>query len=196
MYGFKICVNCQMCPLKSNTKFWTHTPLYRHFKWSGLKFPETFDNSLPSIRKLGMQDKCHCCKLRFVYSLYFLGHKHSKRQYLQVRGIWNAISTADPVVTWRKPTKTIGFVILIPGILLRRQIPRLTSITRCSMVRTGAARGPGPSATWSCRNNLSQWERSFHWKLRCHWLEFLRQRQIAVVRQGPVAWNTLTTKKV
>ena len=47
---------------------------------------------------------------------------------------------------------------------------------------------PGPcltTATWRCRKNFSQWERSFHWKLRCHWLEFLRQRQIAVVRQGP-----------
>ena len=33
--------------------------------------------------------------------------------------------------------------------------------------------------------NFSQWECSFHWKLRCHWLEFLRQGQIAVVRQGP-----------
>ena len=35
------------------------------------------------------------------------------------------------------------------------------------------------------RKNFSQWERSFHWKLRCHWLEFLQQRQIAVVRQDP-----------
>ena len=47
---------------------------------------------------------------------------------------------------------------------------------------------PGPcltTATWRCRKNFSQWECSFLWKLRCHWLEFLRQRQIAVVRQGP-----------
>ena len=47
---------------------------------------------------------------------------------------------------------------------------------------------PGPcltTATWRCRKNFSQWECSFHWKLRYHWLEFLRQRQIAVVRQGP-----------
>ena len=47
---------------------------------------------------------------------------------------------------------------------------------------------PGPSlttATWRCRKNFSQWECSFHWKLCCHWLEFLRQRQIAVVGQGP-----------
>ena len=49
--------------------------------------------------------------------------------------------------------------------------------------------GPEPcltTATWRCRKNFSQWECSFHWKLRCHWLEFLRQRQIAVVRQGSV----------
>ena len=47
---------------------------------------------------------------------------------------------------------------------------------------------PGPcltTAIWRCRNNFSQWECSFHWKLRGHWLEFLRQRQITVARQGP-----------
>ena len=43
------------------------------------------------------------------------------------------------------------------------------------------------TATWCSHKNFSQWECSFHWKLRCHWLEFLWQRQIAVVRQGPVA---------
>ena len=48
--------------------------------------------------------------------------------------------------------------------------------------------GTGPcftTATWRCRKNFSQWERSFRWKLRCHWLKGLRQRQIAVVRQDP-----------
>ena len=42
-------------------------------------------------------------------------------------------------------------------------------------------------ATWRRRKNFSQWERSFLWKLRCHWLRGLRQRQIAVVRQCPVS---------
>ena len=42
------------------------------------------------------------------------------------------------------------------------------------------------TATWRCRKNFSQWERSFLWKLRCHWVKGLRQRQIALVRQGPV----------
>ena len=47
---------------------------------------------------------------------------------------------------------------------------------------------PGPcltTATCRCRKNFSQWECSFYWKLHCHWLEFLRQHQIAVVRQCP-----------
>ena len=38
---------------------------------------------------------------------------------------------------------------------------------------------------------FSQWQHSFHWKLRCRWLKFLRQRQIAVVIQGPVYVNHL-----
>ena len=39
---------------------------------------------------------------------------------------------------------------------------------------------PGPciaTAIWRSRTTLSQWERSFHWKLRCHWLKGLRQHQ-------------------
>ena len=56
---------------------------------------------------------------------------------------------------------------------------------------------PGPcltTATWCCRKNFSQWECSFLWKLRCHWLKGLRQRQIAVVRQRPgtdLIWNLI-----
>ena len=55
---------------------------------------------------------------------------------------------------------------------------------------------PGPcvtTVTWRCHKNFSPWECSFHWKLRCHWLEFLRQ--IAVVRQGPV-WNLARVKTI
>ena len=44
----------------------------------------------------------------------------------------------------------------------------------------------GPvNSTWCCRKNFSQWQCSFLWKLRCHWLKGLWQHQIAVVRQGP-----------
>ena len=51
-------------------------------------------------------------------------------------------------------------------------------------------RYPGPcltTTTWRCRKNSSQW------KLRCHRLEFLQQRQIAVVSQGP---GPLFTKRL
>ena len=50
---------------------------------------------------------------------------------------------------------------------------------------------PGPcltTAIWRCRKNSSQWQRSFQWKLHSHWLEFLLQRHVAVVRQGPVLY--------
>ena len=40
-------------------------------------------------------------------------------------------------------------------------------------------------AIWRCRKNSSQLQRSFQWKLRSHWLKFLRQRHVAVVRQDP-----------
>ena len=46
----------------------------------------------------------------------------------------------------------------------------------------------GPCLTTAilrCRKNSSQWQRSFQWKLHSHWLKFLRQRHVAVVRQGP-----------
>ena len=46
--------------------------------------------------------------------------------------------------------------------------------------------GPCPTtAIWRRRKNSSQWQRNFQWKLHSHWLEFLRQRLVAVVRQGP-----------
>ena len=39
----------------------------------------------------------------------------------------------------------------------------------------------------TCRKNFSQWERSFLWKLRCHWLKFLRHVAKTLVIQGPGA---------
>ena len=40
-------------------------------------------------------------------------------------------------------------------------------------------------ATWRCRKNFSQWDCSFLWKLRCHWLKFLRRVAKTLVIQGP-----------
>ena len=37
---------------------------------------------------------------------------------------------------------------------------------------------------WRCRKNFSQLQCSFQWKLRPHWLKFLRPCHIAVVIQG------------
>ena len=41
------------------------------------------------------------------------------------------------------------------------------------------------TAIWRCRRNFSQWQRSFQWKLRTHWLKVLRQDHVAVVIQDP-----------
>ena len=52
---------------------------------------------------------------------------------------------------------------------------------------------PGPCITnviATCRKNFSQWESSFLWKLRCHWLKFLRSVAKMLVIQGPVpSWT-------
>ena len=47
---------------------------------------------------------------------------------------------------------------------------------------------PGPcltTAIWRYRNTFSQWQRSFQRKLRSHWLKFLWQHHVVVVKQVP-----------
>ena len=39
----------------------------------------------------------------------------------------------------------------------------------------------------TCRKHYGQWERSFLWKLRCHWLKFLRHVAKTLVIQGPAS---------
>ena len=54
--------------------------------------------------------------------------------------------------------------------------------------RSARHTSPGPcltTVTWRYRKNFREWERSCQRKLRYHWLKELRQRTIAVVRQGP-----------
>ena len=57
---------------------------------------------------------------------------------------------------------------------------------------------PGPcltTAIWRCRKPFSQWQPSFQRKLRSHWLKFLRQRHVAVVRQVPVPFRNMILYK-
>ena len=54
---------------------------------------------------------------------------------------------------------------------------------------------PGPCITnviATCRKNFSQWESSFLWKLRYHWLKFLRRVAKTLVIQGPGWINSVT----
>ena len=77
---------------------------------------------------------------------------------------------------------------------LPREMRQMLSILWSRIGRNNHNHGPClTTATWCCRKNFSQWERSFLWKLRYHWLKRLRQRQITVVRQGPgvMMWQAL-----
>ena len=79
---------------------------------------------------------------------------------------------------------TIIFIIIIItviGIIIYKGMNALLLI-RCIDLS-------GPCITnvfATCRKNFSQWERSFLWKLRCHWLKFLRRVAKTLVIQGPV----------
>ena len=58
---------------------------------------------------------------------------------------------------------------------------------------------PGPclsTATWHCRKNSSQRQRSFQWKLRSNWRQCLRQRLATVVRQGPGSPLSLASRSI
>ena len=71
--------------------------------------------------------------------------------------------------------------------------------------RTRSAAAEKPAYTGSCITNIiatcrktfSQWERSFLWKLRCHWLKFLRHvaKTLAIQRPGRIAaWHEVCHK--
>ena len=62
--------------------------------------------------------------------------------------------------------------------------------SNCPCVSTGSCI---TAAIWRCRKNFSQSQRSFQWKLRSHWLKFLRQRYVALVKKGPGPVNGLAS---
>ena len=39
---------------------------------------------------------------------------------------------------------------------------------------------------WHCSKTFSQWGQSFHWKLLCLWPKWVRLRQIALIKRGPI----------
>ena len=95
--------------------------------------------------------------------------------------------TASGIFPWsdRLPTG-------IPVNEIRYQQSARAASTQCSAWRCCVAlfdvNKPGPCITnviATCRKNFSQWESSFLWKLRCHWLKFLRRVAKTLVIQGP-----------
>ena len=72
----------------------------------------------------------------------------------------------------------------IPMLKIRRPLGRL--ILNMGIATPGKTVFLIEKAPRCCRKNSSQWQHSFQWKLHSHWLQFLRQCHVAVVRQGPV----------
>ena len=76
-------------------------------------------------------------------------------------------------------------------ILLKNYFTHSGMLKRCFVFFSPEERrfkGPGSCITnviATCRKIFSQWERSFLWKLRCHWLKFLRHVAKRLVIQGP-----------
>ena len=70
------------------------------------------------------------------------------------------------------------------------------SLFRPTMKKISELHTAGPCITnviATCRKNFSQWESSFIWKLRCHWLKFLRRvaKTLVIQGPGPLWWELL-----
>ena len=90
----------------------------------------------------------------------------------------------EGMTTWQGILKSV-YPLYIFTTLLRKAGMIIKDID--GLVKTAVSPGPClTTAIWRCRKNSSQWQRRFQWKLHFHWLKFLRQRHVAVVRQGPV----------
>ena len=109
-----------------------------------------------------------CCLFsrRNAHIRQFPGKKHRARALSQYK--FGLSKYAIPMLEIRRSGDRLIFAMGIP-IPVRRHLYIETLPGLCIT-----------TVTWRCHNNFSQWERSFHWKLRCHWLKGLRQRQIAV----------------
>ena len=68
-----------------------------------------------------------------------------------------------------------------------------------NLMRIARSSYPGPCITpaiWRCRKTVSQWQGSFQWKLRSHWLKFLRQRPATVIVLGTGHVKVTTSHKI
>ena len=98
--------------------------------------------------------------------------------------VWDEIN--NPFPNFNRATVEVGngignFIPYFPG--------HVITFPCWDWSQTMFAKGdPGPCLTteiWRCRKPFSQWQRSFQRNLHSLWLKFLRQRRVAVVRQGP-----------
>ena len=96
---------------------------------------------------------------------------------------WNQVTA----VMWRVLTLLTG----ITDEVTKVQVKAVANAIWAQSTLVSYHESPGPCITnviATCRKNFSQWERSFHWKLRCHWLKYLRRVAKTLVIQGPSTW--------
>ena len=87
--------------------------------------------------------------------------------------------------TKHSKAKTVCIFLGIYCTLMRGVATHICFSGPCLTTAIWRCRNPFSQSICLCRNPFSQWHRRFQRKLRSHWLKFLRQRHIAVVRQGP-----------
>ena len=92
----------------------------------------------------------------------------------------------SPMATWRCCLQ-LGLITAPSEAAGKPDAGAKTSLQKCGD-QSLCVGGTGPcitTAVWCSCKNFSQWQCSFRWKLRSHWLKLLWQHHVALVIQGP-----------
>ena len=119
-------------------------------------------------------------------------HSHNEGEWL----LWSMALTENDIFLRFDLTAFIEENTMPSTVTKRNQISTYIQMTYCtSDIDAQTPKHPainlhsaGPCITnviATRRKNFSQWKSSFLWKLRCHWLKFLRRVAKTLVIQGP-----------
>ena len=88
------------------------------------------------------------------------------------------IRSSSCIISWRSCELTWSFLVTSHSLLISARS------LRCNWCKSNKV---GANVSLRLGKNFSQWESSFLWKLRFHWLKFLRRVAKTLVIQGPGA---------
>ena len=169
--------------------FRTSKYIYVHFFYIIKETSNAISFRLPLLKKLF---ESLCCNLVFSYSRYFLTHWHP--YWVLFYSFIFYMGVSDLIENGRIMVISIIRIIYLYIFIM----PSFWD--SYSLMSHGEVVSPKPSV-WNrkrycvknathrrrwARSYYCQWQRSFQRKLCPHWLEFSRERHVAVVRQGPV----------